>query len=217
MAFKGKLKSTLSKHTKQINILMALLGIAYLGIYAAQVLAFENQNLVQNLEFASTVIWVIFSVDLFVRFLVVDGISTFIKSSWLEILALVIPFMRVLRVFRVVVAVRGLKPYLRTRAAATGAYIVLLLPLTWFTGAIAVLDAENSSPNPSIRNLADALWWSLATIATVGYGDLYPTTSEGRVVAGSLMIMGIALFSSGAGILASWIIGDKSSSGSSPD
>jgi voltage-gated potassium channel len=88
----------------------------------------------------------------------------------------------------------------------------MLVPLTWFSGGIAVLDAESTNPDASITNLREALWWSLATITTVGYGDKYPTTLEGQLVAAVLMLTGISLFSAGAGIFASWIMGEKKNS-----
>jgi voltage-gated potassium channel len=191
---------------------MAVLGVLYLAIYSLQVVFSSQEALVGQLEVTSNVIWVIFALDVIFRLVAAESVLDFLKSSWLELLALAIPFMRILRVFRVVVAVRGLRPLLKTRLAATGTYILLLLPLTWFTAGVAVLDAENGGPDASITNLSDALWWSLATITTVGYGDLYPKTIEGKFVAAALMIMGIALVSAGAGMFGSWIMGEKRNS-----
>jgi voltage-gated potassium channel len=188
---------------------MAILGLLYLAIYSIQVVYSRDINLSNAMEVASIAIWLLFTCDVLIRLIGSRNIPKFLKSSWLEILALAIPFMRILRIFRVVVAIRGLKPYLKTRIAATGVYLLLLLPLTWFAGAVAVLDAESSNPNSSITNLPDALWWALATITTVGYGEFYPTTLEGKFVAAILMVTGIALFSAGAGMFASWIMGEK--------
>jgi voltage-gated potassium channel len=191
---------------------MAIVGVVYLADYSIQVLNSTNQHLVDQLEVISQVIWFIFVLDVLFRLIGSESIPKFLKTSWLEILALAIPFMRILRVFRVVLALRGIKGFVKNRASATGTYILMLVPLTWFSGAIAVLDAESSNPERSITNLREALWWSLATITTVGYGDKYPTTFEGQLVAGVLMLTGIALFSAGAGIFASWIMGEKKTS-----
>ena len=191
------------------NVPMAVLGLIYLAAYSLQVVNRENDTLVGQLEALSLVILVVFSVDVIFRFLLSKDSIKFIKSNWLEILSLVLPFLRVLRVFRVVIAIRGMKGFFQNRMNATGAYVLLLVPLTWFTGAVAVLDAESTNPNALITNLREALWWSLSTITTVGYGDKYPTTLEGDLVAAVLMITGIALFSAGAGIFASWILADR--------
>jgi voltage-gated potassium channel len=199
----------LQKWIDHSNIPLAVLGVIYLAFYTMQVIVAEDTSAVRLLETASWVIWAIFATDLIVRMLVAPSITSFLKSSWLEVLAVAVPFLRVLRLFRIVVTVRGLKPLMKNRMTATGTYIMLVLPLVWFVGAIGVLDAERSAESPSIASLQDALWWSLVTITTVGYGDLSPNTLEGKFVAAILMISGIALFSAGAGIFASWIMKGK--------
>ena len=209
MTNKSSIRHALGRWSSKTNLLLASLGVLYLVIYSLEVVFFSQKQLVSVLEIASNVIWVVFAVDVVIRVIAAESVLEFLKSSWLEVLALIIPFMRSLRVFRVIVALRGLRPFLKTRIETTGTYILLLLPITWFTGAVAVLDAENEGVESSITNLPDALWWSLATITTVGYGEFYPKTLEGKFVAGVLMIMGIALFSAGAGMFASWILGEK--------
>jgi voltage-gated potassium channel len=199
-----------AKWDESSNTPLAVLGLIYLATYSIQVVDRKNTLLVSQLEVVSAVIWIIFALDVFLRLLLATSVLKFLKSNWLEILALSIPFLRVLRVFRAVIALRGIKGFFRNRVNATGAYILVLLPLTWFTGAIAVLDAESTNPNALITNLREALWWSLSTITTVGYGDRYPTTLEGELVAAVLMITGIALFSACAGMFASWILSGKS-------
>jgi voltage-gated potassium channel len=199
-----------AKWEESSNIPLAVLGLIYLAAYSIEVIDRGNALLVSQLEIVSLVIWLIFALDVFLRLLLATSFLKFIKSNWLEILALTVPFLRVLRVFRAVIALRGIKGFFRDRVNATGAYILVLLPLTWFTGAIAVLDAESANPNALITHLREALWWSLSTITTVGYGDRYPTTLEGELVAAVLMITGIALFSACAGMFASWLLTGKS-------
>ena len=46
---------------------------------------------------------------------------------------------------------------------------------------------------PDVRNLGDGIWWALVTITTVGYGDITPVTTLGRVIASSLMLLGLGL------------------------
>ncbi len=198
-----------SRWSQKSSLPLAFVGLVYLGIYSAQVIYPKTAPIQFTFEIVSAIIWVLFAVDLAIRGLGSKSFGAFLKENWLEIFALAIPFIRVLRVFRVLLALRGLKGFLGSRAQATGMYILLLVPLTWYSGAIAVLDAESSNPQASITNVGQALWWSLATITTVGYGDRYPTTFEGQAVAAVLMVTGIALFSAGAGIFASWIMAEK--------
>jgi voltage-gated potassium channel len=192
---------------EKTSTFFAILGFVYLGVYALEVTRPLGQSLTTYLELASWVIWIAFAVDLLARLVASKNFRHFLKSSWLEILALMLPFMRILRVFRVILAIKGLKFLAGSRLAATGTYLILLLPISWFAGAIAVLDAESQIPGAPISDLQSAMWWALTTIATVGYGDLYPLTGEGKFVAALLMLTGIGLFSASAGIFASWIMG----------
>ena len=69
---------------------------------------------------------------------------------------------------------------------------------------ILILKAESADPNANIKNANDALWWGYVTIATVGYGDRYPVTADGRIIGMAVMTVGVALFSGITGYLADW-------------
>jgi voltage-gated potassium channel len=75
-----------------------------------------------------------------------------------------------------------------------------------FTSSLAVLDAERGQRGATIESFGDALWWSITTITTVGYGDERPVTAEGRFVAAGLMIGGIALLGTVTASIASWLV-----------
>ena len=66
--------------------------------------------------------------------------------------------------------------------------------LTWLTSAAAFTVAEDVGLNGRISSFFDSLWWSLSTITTVGYGDIYPVTTAGRIIGGFTMIVGISTF-----------------------
>lgn len=69
-------------------------------------------------------------------------------------------------------------------------------------GSIGVLQFEND-PESNIRTAGDAIWWAIATMTTVGYGDIYPITAEGRVLGIVLMIAGVGIFGTVTGLIAS--------------
>jgi voltage-gated potassium channel len=73
-------------------------------------------------------------------------------------------------------------------------------------GAVAVLDAEQDVQDANITSLGDALWWAATTVTTVGYGDRYPVTTTGRVIAICLMILGIALVGAVTASIAAWFV-----------
>jgi voltage-gated potassium channel len=73
-------------------------------------------------------------------------------------------------------------------------------------GALAVLDAEEGAPEANIKTLGDALWWSSTTVTTVGYGDLYPVTTQGRLIAVALIVVGVALVGAITASVAAWMV-----------
>ena len=85
-------------------------------------------------------------------------------------------------------------------------YVAGATSLVLFIASLAVLDAERGAKGASITTFGDAAWWAMTTVTTVGYGDRYPITAQGRFIAGGLMLAGIALLGIVTASLASWLI-----------
>jgi voltage-gated potassium channel len=85
-------------------------------------------------------------------------------------------------------------------------YTVSGVLLLIYTSSLAVFDKERFLPGATINSFGKALWWSITTVTTVGYGDVYPVTNTGRIIAVLLMIGGISLVGVITAALASWII-----------
>jgi voltage-gated potassium channel len=85
-------------------------------------------------------------------------------------------------------------------------YVIGAVSLLVFVAALAMLDTERSAPESLITTFPDSLWWAVVTITTVGYGDVYPVTELGRVIAVGVMLGGIALLGIVTATLASWIV-----------
>lgn len=99
------------------------------------------------------------------------------------------------------------------RPSKTGvASVVLTAFLLVMFCSIGILICEQQDPYANIKTACDAIWWSVATITTVGYGDVYPVTTEGRILAMVLMISGIGLFGILSGLAASFFVGPKQQS-----
>jgi voltage-gated potassium channel len=158
-------------------------------------------------EVANVVIWVLFAVDYIVRLRLSPDRLRFLRSNLFDLAVLALPALRPLRMLRLVTALlvlnRRTERWTRGRLALyVGASTAMLV----LVAGLAVLDAERGSPDGSIDTYVEALWWAVVTITTVGYGDLYPTTVPGRLVALGLMIGGIGLIGFVTGSLASWIV-----------
>lgn len=96
------------------------------------------------------------------------------------------------------------------RAQTTLLSVILVAIVVLEVGSISVLGAEWAAPDGNIKTGGDALWWAAVTIATVGYGDYFPTTGAGRVVGVFMMIVGVAVFTSLSSFLAQWFLRQRS-------
>lgn len=193
-----------------------VLGFGYLGIYSVQVLVEPPADIYAGLELVAEVIFWIFAVDVVLRLIYLGkdiftwaGAIGFIRQNWLALLALLLPAFRALRVLRVVIVLRGLQPFLKTRSSRVGTIVGVTFPLILYTAALSVFEAERYAEGSNITSFGDAFWWSITSVTTVGYGDRFPVTADGRFVATFLMIVGIGLFSSLTALLAAWVMGQK--------
>jgi voltage-gated potassium channel len=193
-----------------------ILGFAYLGIYTVQVLVEPPAEIFNNLEIVADSIYWLFALDVALRLIHLgkdiftwEGSIGFIRQNWLALLALLLPAFRALRVLRVVIVLRGLQPFLRTRSSRVGTIVGVTFPLILYTAALSVLEAERYAEGSNITNFLDAIWWAIASVTTVGYGDKFPVTGDGRLIATFLMVIGIGLFSALTALLAAWVMGDR--------
>lgn len=115
--------------------------------------------------------------------------------------------LRPLRLLRALAFARMLnRTAVRGLAGRVMTYVVGTALAACGLGALAVLDAERGAPDANITTFGDALWWAATTVTTVGYGDRYPVTSTGRVIAVALMVVGIAVVGSVTAAVAAWLV-----------
>ena len=134
------------------------------------------------------------------------------QFGWLDLLSsLPFPQAKILRLARVIRATRLLGRYgmrkimgefLVNRAGSAVYLVFFLIILVLQYGSVAILYAEQDALGANIRTASDALWWVLVTISTVGYGDQYPVTGQGRLIAIIVILLGVALFGVVTGFLA---------------
>jgi len=206
------------------QMFMLVLCLYALGALAAQAAIRLDSETRGVLDYADYTVCALFFVDFVISVLrAPNRWRYFITWGWLDLLSS-IPTIdvarwgraaRVIRVFRVLRGLRATKLLttlvLRRRAESTFLAATLVALLLVIFCSIAVLQFE-THPDSNIRTAEDAMWWAFATITTVGYGDRYPVTTEGRFVAAILMCAGVGLFGTFSGFLAAWFIGSDDGS-----
>ena len=205
-------EASIQRWEKHSAIPLAALALAFLGLWAVQVLANLSALQYDLVEAAILVIWAAFIVDFVVRFYFHEDKFKFLKSSVIEIIALLVPAFRFLRVLRVVTAVGILTRVVQSLQARVNLYIAIVFPMLVVAGSLGVFEAERYAPGSNIRSFEDAIWWAAVTVFTVGYGDLYPVTIEGRFIAVLLMMGGVALLSVLTANLASYFLRQQKTS-----
>jgi len=172
------------------------------------------------LEYADLIVCGLFVIDFIVTLATSKNRwQYFITWGWLDLLSS-IPMLpaarlgRLARIFRVVRVIRSIRAtrlvatlVLQHRAENTFLAAALVGVLLTITCSAAMLHFESTAEGANIKTAEDAVWWSLVTITTVGYGDRFPVTPEGRLLAVVLMFAGVGLFGTFSAFLASWFIG----------
>jgi voltage-gated potassium channel len=198
----------LDKWERRTSTPMIVAAALFLVVYAWPILQPHLPSWAYRLCSITTLaVWVIFAVDLLVRLRFAERRWSFLRRNWLDVVTLAVPMLRPLRALRVVVALNVLGR--RGRAFVRGkvvAYVGAAVVVVGFVAALAVLDAERANAEANIQSFGDALWWAATTVTTVGYGDRFPTTTEGRFVGVGLMVTGIALVGVVTAALASWFV-----------
>ena len=183
-------------------------AVVFLAAYAVPILHPDLPRWLLDLcRSLSWITWGLFVVDIVVRLVLADERVRYLVRHWYDVLVLALPLLRPLRLLRLIplLSVLNRRATIRLRGRV-GIYIAGGASLLAFCAALAVLDAERSTPDANISDFGDAIWWAVTTMITVGYGDHYPVTAAGRTVAFGLMIGGIALLGTVTATLASWII-----------
>lgn len=148
-----------------------------------------------DLQFAAWVIpltWLAFACDYVISILISPERLHYVRTHLLQGAALLFPPLRLLLLGHVFHVLRT-SPIRRGDRART--YVLYLTTLLLVFGAVAVVYFESKDPKANITSLGNALWWGGETVSTVGYGDYYPVTVGGRLVAGLLFVNGVALLS----------------------
>lgn len=205
---------------KMFDLIILLLSIYVLAALIVDTFVPISPQISHVLNIIDNMICFVFLYDFIKDFYRAPDKLKFMKWGWIDLLSS-IPYLdyfragrvlRILRLLRLLRAFRSIKilvDYMfrkRAKGAFTTAAIFAILMLLF--ASIAILLVE-TAPDSNIKTAEDAIWWCFATITTTGYGDRYPVTTEGRIIAVFLMIAGAGLFGTFTGYIASWFAQDR--------
>jgi voltage-gated potassium channel len=203
-----RLPTRLDRWTTATEWPLIMAALAFLAAYAWPILDRGlSPAAVATWDAITWVTWGLFALDYVVRVALTTHRRRYVVRHLHDLAVIALPLLRPLRLLRLVTVVGALNR--RAGASLRGRVAVYVVGTTTLLSAVAglaMLDAERDAAEANITTIGDALWWSVATITTVGYGDRYPVTTAGRVIALGLMLTGIALLGVITATLASWII-----------
>ncbi len=230
----AKETAKLRKTSNAYNIFILVLTVLSLAVMVVMLLPMISDATFKLLAIYDNLICVIFLIDFFLNLRGAAKKSDyFIKErGWLDLIGSIpslglltnvgrlsglLRLARLSRLARIARLLRGenkktlVKDILDNRSRYAAFLTILLTILVLTVASVLVLQFESKSPDANITSGGDALWYSIVTITTVGYGDRYPVTAAGRITAAFIMFMGVGIIGALASILASLLVGSSAS------
>lgn len=191
---------------------LLVLALVFLGLLVLPYLTSVTGAAATAVGVANTLIWAAFASDYFTRLYLAHDRREYVKKNVLDLLIVIVPFLRPVRAVRLLRLLRlaSVAGVVQKRATSLHArvttYVATTAGVVTVLGAFGIYDTERTAATANIKTMPDALWWAVTTMTTVGYGDRYPVTTTGRVIAVALMAVGIALLGVITASIAAWFV-----------
>ena len=208
-----RLFRTLSKYRGEKNLAaweerssrpMFVASVLYLLAFAAPIMSTRIQEPYDAyLNILQLILWGLFAADYCIRLYLAPRRLYFITHNLMNLAIVLLPAWRIVS-FLAMIHLTTNRQYKRLSELAMKLFGYTAIFIIMF--ALAIYSVESSEPGAMIRDLPTAYWWTFTTLATVGYGDVYPITGIGRVIAVVVMLYGVGMVAVATGALASWII-----------
>jgi voltage-gated potassium channel len=192
---------------------LTFLALAFLVAFSYPAFVDPISTSTQSLlNIVQWITWIAFAGDLIYGLTKAPSKKGYLKKHPLEVAAVLLPFLRPLRLMRVI-SFGGLaiqKVAIGRQFAITIKVFIASIFVAYIS-AVQITISERDLVGSNIKNFGDGLWWAITTVTTVGYGDRYPTTTEGRFLAVLLMFVGISLVGVITASVAAWFVKMSSS------
>lgn len=190
------------------NETLTVLALAFLIAFSWPAFVVEiNSETQQILDFVQWISWSAFALDLLIGVITAEKKFKYLTHHPLEVVTVLLPFLRPLRLLRVIsFGTLVIQRVAVGRQFAITLKVFLASVLLAYIGAVQITITERGVEGSNIKNFEDGLWWAVTTVTTVGYGDRFPTSSSGRVLAVGLMLVGISLMGVITASVAAWFV-----------
>lgn len=187
---------------------LTVLALAFLVAFSWPAFVTEVDSSTQRiLDYVQWISWIAFAADLLVGLILAEKKLKFLAHHPLEVVTVLLPFLRPLRLLRVIsFGTLVIQKVAVGRQFAITLKVFLASILLAYIGAVQITISERGVEGSNIKNFGDGLWWAITTVTTVGYGDRFPVTSTGRVLAVCLMLVGISLMGVITASVAAWFV-----------
>ena len=190
------------------NELLTFLALTFLFAFSYPAFVDSVSSTMNNyLGIIQWVCWIAFAADLIFGLIKAESKVAYLKRHPLEVASTLLPFLRPLRLMRVIsFGGLALQKVAIGRQFAITVKVAITAVFVAYISAVQITISERNVDGSNIKSFEDGLWWAVTTVTTVGYGDRFPTTTEGRLLAVLLMLVGISLVGVITASVASWFV-----------
>lgn len=223
MTLRDRYNAFIERHEVAWELTFAALAVVYVavGFYADD----APPDLAAAFGILDPTLTGVFAAEFVTRIAAAYDRRRYLTRHWIDLVALIpsiraVRTLRLLRLLRLVRTFAGIYRALQAFERLARHRGLALLYTSWLAVMVIcsiLLYAAENRINEAVNSPFDALWWGIVTITTVGYGDVYPVTPEGRIAAAVLMLLGIGLFSAITATITSFMLTDRGPSEPSSD
>lgn len=202
------------RFAEAVDTPMLIITIFWLPVLIVPLVTPVHGAVAASLDVIDLTVWALFAFEYIVKFALAPDRWHYFKTHILELVIVVVPFLRPLRLVVMLgrVGVVFAETLRRAKSILTHNgfhFIVLTVVVLVFVCAGLVTFAERHARGANIHDFGQGLWWAIVTVTTVGYGDRYPVTPLGQGIAVFLMLVGIGLIGALTATIASYFVHER--------